>query len=246
MESERAARLALVGCCYNLVSEEADEGGACIAARSKTKSLPGFPMSSAFQSTRLGHTCRNLACQGSLEGQKHPGAATFCAILARAGLQVQSSPPCGFSELLLRIACYHSRQYTQGMAKRNGIEPARRVRARAASKWLRRQPNQGEEEFAEFARQSFTKSGFDAPCSEEARAVWREKCEPVLPHLRAFLAMRALLSGPVEAAIHMDRLAFLLEHGIHNASIQPIFHHGVSPRNIAVLARKQPLSKASV
>ena len=56
MSCEQVKALVSVGCCYNLLSEDSNEG---------TDTCPGFPMSKAAKLSELvlGNSIHDLACQ---------------------------------------------------------------------------------------------------------------------------------------------------------------------------------------
>ncbi|KAK9080727.1 hypothetical protein SSX86_000485 [Deinandra increscens subsp. villosa] len=241
LEIKEVKAVVSIGCCYNLLSEEEDNA------------LCGFPISRGVKSTglHLGRNSRDLACQSadrwkvmekdaSLHNfELHAFRAAFQMLLSRYFPEsLTGSPTIGRQGKALR------RQ--QQNSKMNGHIPTL-YSACLATDRLPCKPDStsGKDEHVDkcLLFEKFSKNGLHRLNLNQLRhidfaGVWKE-AEPFVETIGPYWSLRAALGPVLETLILLDRLLFLQEQGGSvEAVMLPIFNPSISPRNIALIAKK--------
>ncbi|KAF5807556.1 putative Methyltransferase domain-containing protein [Helianthus annuus] len=232
LESEEVKAVVSIGCCYNLLSEEEDNA------------LCGFPISSGVKSTglHLGRNSRDLACQSadrwkvmendaSLHNfELHAFRAAFQLLLSRYFPETLSgSPTIGRQGKTLRRQQQNSRM--NGLAT-NGCS-------------CKPDSTSGKDEhvdtcslFEKFSKSGLHRLNLNQPHDVDFAGIWKE-AEPFLEVIGPYWSLRAALGPVLETLILLDRLLFLQEQGDSVEAIMvPIFNPNISPRNVALIAKK--------
>ncbi|KAJ0790518.1 putative Methyltransferase domain-containing protein [Helianthus annuus] len=232
LESKEVKAVVSIGCCYNLLSEEEDNA------------LCGFPISSGVKSTglHLGRNSRDLACQSadrwkvmekdaSLHNfELHAFRAAFQLLLSRYFPETLSgSPTIGRQGKTLR-----RQQQNSGM---NGL----------ATDGCSCKPDStsGKDEhvdtcslFEKFSKSGLHRLNLNQPHDVDFAGIWKE-AEPFVEVIGPYWSLRAALGPVLETLILLDRLLFLQEQGDSVEAIMvPIFNPNISPRNVALIAKK--------
>ncbi|KAL8243307.1 hypothetical protein R6Q59_009565 [Mikania micrantha] len=220
LESKEVKAVVSIGCCYNLLSEEEDNAQS------------GFPISRGVKSTGLylGRNSRDLACQSADRWkvmEKDACLHNFELHAFRAGFQ-----------MLL------SRYFPETLAGSPTIG--------RQGKALRRQQNSSKMNDSTIGKEQvdacslfekFSKSGLHRLNLNQLHhigfaGIWKE-AEPFVDLIGPYWSLRAALGPVLETLILLDRLLFLQEHGDSvEAVMLPIFNPNISPRNVALIAKK--------
>ncbi|MCD9638614.1 hypothetical protein HAX54_022700 [Datura stramonium] len=252
LECDKAKAVISVGCCYNLLSEEAiDIADSCC----------GFPVSQGVKSAgvMLGKSARDLACQSADRWRglgEHAGLHNFELHAFRAAFQMVlfryypnillESPTIGRQGKALR------RQQNQRILEANLHHggPSESGESRESVAFLHEYSSIGSSKSSEsravdryslFVK--FCESGLGrlnlAHLEDTAySAVW-SKSESYAELIGPYWSLRAALGPVLETLILLDRLLLLQEYGNDlEASLLPIFKPVLSPRNIAIIAKK--------
>jgi hypothetical protein len=211
---------------------------------------PGFPLSAAAAALklRLGRGARMLACQSGDRWRTAAGApsdANTQRQCFRAAMDVVLRR--FFPDAAADTLCVSRGRNDDGggACGRKADDAAQDNDADGAA-------------FARAARASLAAAGL---CVERApeptlAALWRDELAPFAPLLGAFCALRAVLTGPLESALLLDRLLYLREalraaggdddaDAAALAQVVPLFDPARSPRNVALVARKpMPAARA--
>jgi len=249
---DAAVAVVALGCCYNLLTDSEQNGDERNAADSVleatamaaaaaalrrggtgvpaavinagcARSPPGFPLSAHVRSMepplRLCRRGRSLACQSAARwacGGGAPNAAVQADTLFRGALEA------------LRVRFW----------PRLPAEALRRVTVAGCGDgkaWG------GEAGWAGHARAALLQAGLteaELPSPAFLDCFWIEQVQPHAHLMLPFMALRASLAGPLEAAIVLDRLLLLREAGA-DAHVLPLFDAALSPRNLALICRKR-------
>ena len=209
-------------------------------------SVEGFPLSEALQATgvHLSRNARMIACQREAAGLPPVWVADACA--GRDGgiassQQQKEAPPralvhdlhtCLFAALVRKhfadLVGSTLRVSTGGYRKHRHVGAA-----------------VGGEAFAAFAQAALARAGLpasrlsSAELSNFATAEVGSDFTFALKRLAVMAAMRALLAPLIETLLLLDQLLFLHDHGVRCCAAVPVFDPSRSPRNMAILARKE-------
>ncbi|KAI3673932.1 hypothetical protein L6452_40063 [Arctium lappa] len=234
LESEQVKAVVSIGCCYNLLSEDED----------------GFPISRGVKSTglRLTRNSRDLACQsadrwralekdgGVHNFELHAFRAAFQMVLSRYFPETlsTSSPRIGRQGKALRR---QQQQQWRGMGTSHPEESSN-----CPVEYMGSSSSSGKERCSLFEK--FSKSGMRRLNVKEREnvdfsGIWKE-AEPFTEVIGAYWSLRAAMGPVLETLILLDRLLLLQEEqGVEAVMMVPIFHPTISPRNIALIAKKK-------
>ncbi|KAJ0586039.1 putative Methyltransferase domain-containing protein [Helianthus annuus] len=232
LESKEVKAVVSIGCCYNLLSEEEDNA------------LCGFPISSGVKSTglHLGRNSRDLACQSadrwkvmekdaSLHNfELHAFRAAFQLLLSRYFPETLSgSPTIGRQGKTLRRQQQNSRMNglaTDGCSCKPDSTSGKDEHVDTCSL------------FEKFSKSGLHRLNLNQPHDVDFAGIWKE-AEPFVEVIGAYWSLRAALGPVLETLILLDRLLFLQEQGDSvEAVMVPIFNPNISPRNVALIAKK--------
>ncbi|CAN4103829.1 unnamed protein product [Withania somnifera] len=252
LECDKAKAVISVGCCYNLLSEE---------AIGIADSSCGFPVSQGVKSAGvvLDKSARDLACQSADRWRglgEHAGLHNFELHAFRAAFQMVlfrsypnillESPTIGRKGKSLR------RQQNQRILESNlhnrgpsvSGEPRENVaflHEYSSIQSSKSSKSRALDRYSLFVK--FCESGLDClhlPHLEDTTysAVWSE-CESYAELIGPYWSLRAALGPVLETLILLDRLLLIQEYGNDlEASLLPIFNPVLSPRNMAIIAKK--------
>ncbi|KAJ0748507.1 putative Methyltransferase domain-containing protein [Helianthus annuus] len=232
LESKEVKAVVSIGCCYNLLSEEEDNA------------LCGFPISRGVKSTgvHLGRNSRDLACQSadrwkvmekdaSLHNfELHAFRAAFQLLLSRYFPETLSgSPTIGRQGKTLRRQQQNSRMNglaTDGCSCKPDSTSGKDEHVDTCSL------------FEKFSKSGLHRLNLNQPHDVDFAGIWKE-AEPFVEVIGAYWSLRAALGPVLETLILLDRLLFLQEQGDSvEAVMVPIFNPNISPRNVALIAKK--------
>uniref|UniRef100_A0A6N2L080 Methyltransferase domain-containing protein n=1 Tax=Salix viminalis TaxID=40686 RepID=A0A6N2L080_SALVM len=237
-----------IGCCYNLLSE-----GCLDIAGSQC----GFPMSCGVKSAgiSLGKSSRDLACQsaerwrilkedaGLHNFELHAFRAAFQMVLCKYYPEIiTSSPSIGRQGKVLRrqqqrrilqssINCEEddysgSALYSHEFSCNGGTSGNETA---AANKFLL---------FEKFSQSGLSCLGLKSLQETHFHEIWKE-AEPFAELIGPYWSLRAALGPLLETLLLLDRLLFLQEQGSSLEAIMvPIFDPALSPRNVAIIAKR--------
>ncbi|XP_073220889.1 uncharacterized protein [Cicer arietinum] len=232
-----------IGCCYNLLSEESlkDDESQC-----------GFPMSRAVRSTglSLGKSARDLACQ--VLSKYYPEVVRSTPSIGRKGkaLRRRNQRRSAESELHLKGSTCHMRQNfpavvpaesktegTFGSASDSQTLPGE-ISSNESSGCEGIKINNKFSNFEKFCQSGLSHLGIEHSDDVNLQCIWKE-AEPFADLIGPYWSLRAALGPLLETLILLDRLLFLQEQGgALEAYLLPIFDPNISPRNVAVIAKK--------
>lgn len=92
-----------------------------------------------------------------------------------------------------------------------------------------------------YVRRGLQRVGLDPQLPLDAAALGAQQAQG--NRVVAFFSLTLLLAPLVETLILLDRLLYIQEQGFH-AELLPIFSPELSPRNLVLVATKQPLGQA--
>ncbi|KAL9998860.1 putative Methyltransferase domain-containing protein [Helianthus debilis subsp. tardiflorus] len=232
LESKEVKAVVSIGCCYNLLSEEEDNA------------LCGFPISRGVKSTglHLGRNSRDLACQSadrwkvmekdaSLHNfELHAFRAAFQLLLSRYFPETLSgSPTIGRQGKTLRRQQQNSRMNglaTDGCSCKPDSTNGKDEHVDTCSL------------FEKFSKSGLHRLNLNQPHDVDFAGIWKE-AEPFVGVIGPYWSLRAALGPVLETLILLDRLLFLQEQGDSVEAIMvPIFNPNISPRNVALIAKK--------
>ncbi|KVH99237.1 methyltransferase-like protein 25 [Cynara cardunculus var. scolymus] len=228
LESEQVKAVVSIGCCYNLLSE--NEGG-------EDDAVCGFPISRGVKSTgiHLSRSSRDLACQsadrwrglekvgGIHNFELHAFRAAFQMVLWRYFPETLSKSP---------------RTGRQGKALRR-----KQQRAMTTHPVLPVESLAGGDDgdrcslFEKFCKSGLHRLNVKEWENVDFNGIWKE-AEPFTEVIGAYWSLRAALGPVLETLILLDRLLLLQEEGVEGATMVPIFDPTISPRNMALIAKK--------
>ncbi|KAM7269594.1 hypothetical protein ACFE04_025091 [Oxalis oulophora] len=253
--SEDVKAVVSLGCCYNLLSENGSSDTDCEDC--------GFPMSCGIRRTgiSLGKSARDLACQSAERWKGLPeeaGLQNFELHAFRAAFQmglckyypqvVASSPSIGRQGKTLRrrqqqrtivsqlhhcIGEHSSLPQEESSVEQScsSIKPAELKTGvfRDVDRHLR---------FEKFSYSGLSRLGLEPLEHVNFRQIW-EDTEPYTDLIGPYWSLRAAFGPLLETLILLDRLMFLQEQGKPiQAVMLPIFDPALSPRNVAIIAKK--------
>ncbi|KAH6822853.1 S-adenosyl-L-methionine-dependent methyltransferases superfamily protein [Perilla frutescens var. hirtella] len=258
MECDEVKAVISIGCCYNLLSEddiiEADN-------------LCGFPVSKGAKSAsiKMGKNARDLACQssdrwralGDAAGlhnfELHAFRASFQMVLFQYYPEIISrNPTIGRQGKAMRRQ--HNRRILESHA--DLADSAESFSQKNCSTWAKNRllhepysyPESSNEESHAVDRYSmfvkFCKSGLDRLELNNSQdieyfRVWKET-EEFSELVGPYWTLRAALGPVLETLLLLDRLLYLQEQSnvLSQAVMVPLFDPVLSPRNVALIARK--------
>ncbi|XP_010537773.1 PREDICTED: methyltransferase-like protein 25 isoform X2 [Tarenaya hassleriana] len=259
VECKEVKAVVSVGCCYNLISEERIEnsGSQC-----------GFPMSSCLKSSgfSLGKNSRDLACQsaerwsslgedaGLQNFELHAFRAAFQMVLSKYYPEVMAtSPSIGRQGKTLRRQ--QQRKVLESRSKADGVSSATRKDPVSGSSFDIDEPSwtgssaretisdsdRSSSSFENFCMSAFSRLNLERPRDIDLQEVWKE-AEAFTELIGPYWSIRAALGPVLETLILLDRLMFLQEQDDSiEAVMLPIFDPTISPRNVAIIAKKATL-----
>ncbi|KAG6519854.1 hypothetical protein ZIOFF_016882 [Zingiber officinale] len=230
-----------VGCCYNLLSEDCLEraGGSC-----------GFPISNAakLSSLILGKNARDLACQSAERWRTltedaalqnfdvHAFRAAFQLVVflyvKNFGLVVSSNVLflCFSYVVFSNFAIDDIRGFSSELGKSSHNLASGCQDGQNSNKYFL---------FEEFCKSGLSRLGCVFSEDMDLLGIWNH-AQSYSELIGPFWSLRAALGPLVETYILLDRLLFLQEQGNSiEASLFPIFNPTLSPRNMAIIARRK-------
>ncbi|KAL9232515.1 hypothetical protein vseg_007622 [Gypsophila vaccaria] len=249
-ECEAVKAVISIGCCYNLLSEDGCESGC---------SDTGFPVSKGVQSMgiSLGKNSRDLACQSAerwRDLEKDAGVQNFDLHAFRAAFQLVLQRY--YPEALMRNSSIGRQGKALRRRYRNGSMSSSKLAeckvsqkiletdsSLAGSQWnCADQKERLVDNYSLFEKYSL--SGLDylglEPLEDiDLHGLWTE-CQPFAGLIGPYWSLRAALGPLLETLIQLDRLLFLQEQDTSlEVRMLPIFDPVLSPRNLAIIARKK-------
>lgn len=246
--------IAMVGCCYNLVTERLGPATYKIPVfRSSHPRLRktgsswdphGFPMSKLYEEyetkttkgVKLNITARSMAVQAPYNWGRADSEGFFTRHFYRA--------------LLQRILCDHGivpkASASQDLYHEDSKNPESQIALIVGS--LRKSAF---ESFTSYVRAATVKLSQDplrgekvkervCTMTEEELQRYEADYLPTRKNLSIVWALMAFSSQVVEAVIVVDRWQFLREHdSVKECWVEPVFEYGQSPRNLAVVGIKR-------
>ncbi|XP_038899875.1 protein RRNAD1 isoform X4 [Benincasa hispida] len=248
-----------IGCCYNLLTENGSDNEGV---------QNGFPMSFGVKSSglSLGKSGRDLACQSaerwrSLENEGglhnfelHAFRAAFQMVLYKYYPEVVATCPSvgrqgkALRRLKKREGTVSSRcQEDKLEASQSDLIGGLPVNNNAFSHTI---PDHGSTPceqsksvdryplFENFCQSGLNRLGLQSLQDMDYYGIWMDT-EPYTELIGPYWSLRAALGPVLETCILLDRLQFLQEQGGSlEAILLPIFDPDLSPRNVAIIARK--------
>ncbi|KAK4341984.1 hypothetical protein RND71_037800 [Anisodus tanguticus] len=252
LECDKAKAVISVGCCYNLLSEEAID---------IVDSCCGFPVSQGVKSAgvALDKNARDLACQSADRWRglgEHAGLHNFELHAFRASFQMVllrhypnillESPTIGRqgkalrrqqNQRILESNLHHGGASESGEPRKSVafpheysfIQSSKSSKSRALDRYSL---------FVKFCESGLGRLHLPRLEDTDYSAVWRES-ESFAELIGPYWSLRAALASVLETLILLDRLLLLQEYGNDlEASLLPIFNPVLSPRNMAIIATK--------
>ncbi|KAF3650053.1 putative NAC domain-containing protein 21/22-like [Capsicum annuum] len=252
LECDKAKAVISIGCCYNLLSEE---------ATGIADSSCGFPVSQGvkFAGVMLDKSARDLACQSADRWRglgEHAGLHNFELHAFRAAFQMVlfrhypnillESPTIGRqgkalrrqqNQRILESNLHHGGpsefgEPREGVAfhhEYSSIQNSKSSESRAVDRYSL---------FVKFCESGLDRLHLPHLGDTAYSAVWRES-ESYAELIGPYWSLRAALGPVLETLILLDRLLLLQEYGNDlEARLLPIFNPVLSPRNMAIIAKK--------
>ncbi|CAH8381232.1 unnamed protein product [Eruca vesicaria subsp. sativa] len=235
MECEEVKAVVSIGCCYNLLSEN---------TRENSCSRCGFPMSSGLKSLgfSLGKNARDLACQsaerwsslgedaGLQNFELHSFRAAFQMVLSKHYPEVLATSP-----TIGRQGKAFRRQ-----KQRKALEtPAKVDTSRKDTDDKKSMTHtSSNSSFEKFCLSAFSRLNLEHPQDLDLSVTWKE-ADTYTELIGPYWSIRAALGPVLETLILLDRLMFLQEQGDSiEVTMLPIFDPTISPRNLAIIAKR--------
>ncbi|CAH2037323.1 unnamed protein product [Thlaspi arvense] len=239
MECEEVKAVVSIGCCYNLLSEKSSESSC---------SKCGFPMSAGLKSLdfSLGKNARDLACQsadrwsslgeeaGLQNFELHSFRAAFQMVLSKHYPEVlATSPSIG----------RQGKAFRRQQQRKTLETPATLVTTKKDTddkKHMRKTSSDSKicSSFEQFCLSAFSRLNLEHPEDLDLSATWNE-AEAFTELIGPYWSIRAALGPVLETLMLLDRLMFLQEHGDSiKVFMLPIFDPTISPRNVAIIAKR--------
>ncbi|KAL5079102.1 hypothetical protein RYX36_007523 [Vicia faba] len=256
-----------IGCCYNLLSEETSRDGESQcgfpmshAVRSTGLSLGKSARDLACQSAER---WRSLDMHAGIHNfELHTFRAAFQMVLSKYYPKVvMSTPSIGRKgkalrrqnqrrytglELHLKGSACHMRQSfpaesktggTFGSASENQTLPGE-ISSNESAGCEGTKTDNSFENFEKFCQSGLSHLGIKRSNDVNLQSIWKE-AEPFADLVGPYWSLRAALGPLLETLILLDRLLFLQEQGsVLEAYLLPIFDPNISPRNVAIIAKK--------
>ncbi|XP_016648767.1 PREDICTED: protein RRNAD1 isoform X2 [Prunus mume] len=249
MECKEVKAVVSVGCCYNLLSEEGfnHAGSQC-----------GFPMSCGVKSAgiSLGKSSRDLACQ--VLRVYYPEVMSTSPSIGRQGKAlrrrqqrvVQNSllhhkeNKCSLSEINSHMtgSCSHKKSTeletddsfdvleTTSITNENSSNKATKCER---SEIIGNYPL-----FQKYCLSGLCRLGLEPLKETDIHGIWKQ-VESFAELIGPYWSLRAAFGPLLETFLLLDRLLFLQEQGSSiEAVMLPIFNPALSPRNVAIIAKK--------
>eukprot|EP00727_Mastigamoeba_balamuthi_P007841 m51a1_g3678 hypothetical protein (561) ;mRNA; f:305607-307719 len=247
LDAPEAVSLVSVGCCYHQMTEDPD---ARRPGPRDPASAPrsGFPLSAALRAGpgRVDyHLCsgRHVAagvlgeCIG-LEAMRHTCARQSFRAGLEALLDARVGRACAGGPFAHHTGSTRAR--CMGEFGTYAVESCRKMLRKLAG-YTDAPAHYREALGAHLSRELSTDQGAQR-FAEDARAFFRSiggTESGLLPEACAFAALRQLIGPLVEALVLVDRLLYLREHaGVADAALVRLFMPDISPRSVALVARK--------
>ncbi|GKA14863.1 S-adenosyl-L-methionine-dependent methyltransferases superfamily protein, partial [Tanacetum coccineum] len=258
LECKEVKAVVSIGCCYNLLSEEESE---------QDDALCGFPVSQGVKSTglHLGKSSRDLACQSadrwkcmekdaSLHNfELHAFRAAFQMVLSRYFPEtLNASPTVGRQGKALRrkqqrmlVSTKYSEETINSQTLVNSNLDVNCCGAETDKSSCNADVPIGNDKdvdrcslFEKFSLSAMHRLKTNHIHDIDFAGIWKE-AEPFAEMIGPYWSLRATLGPVIETLILLDRLLFLQEYGDSvEAVMLPIFNPSVSPRNVAIIAKK--------
>ncbi|KAG9439637.1 hypothetical protein H6P81_019802 [Aristolochia fimbriata] len=264
LECKEAKALISLGCCYNLLSEDCSddkEREQCFplsnGAKSSGISLGKNARDLACQSAERWKSLTKDAAQQNFE--VHAFRAAFQMVLDRYYPDVLITSP----SIGRQGKAFRRRQMRRGLlanlhiAEKNTYPPVSKeldkmemissgamnsekvgIIQDEEDKVLRTEESEksSSSAFEHFCTSALLRLGLEPP--DDILSTWKE-AQPFSELVGLYWSLRAALGPVVETLILLDRLLFLQEQGTSlEAAIMPLFNPNLSPRNVAIIARK--------
>ncbi|XP_060187226.1 uncharacterized protein LOC132616674 isoform X1 [Lycium barbarum] len=252
LDCDKVEAVISVGCCYNLLSEETID----IAV-----SCCGFPVSQGVKSAgvMLGKSARDLACQSAHRWRGlggHTGLHNFELHEYRAAFQMVlfrhypnillQSPTIGRqgkalrrqqNQRILESNLHHGSPSESGEPQ-GSVEFPHEHSSIQSSKSSESRAAEGYSLFVKFCESGLDRLHLPRLENTDYSTVWRES-KSYAELIGPYWSLRAALGPVLETLILLDRLVLLQEYGNDlEASLLPIFNPVLSPRNMAIIAKK--------
>ncbi|PWA51503.1 S-adenosyl-L-methionine-dependent methyltransferases superfamily protein [Artemisia annua] len=251
LECKEVKAVVSIGCCYNLLSEEESEQG---------DALCGFPVSQGVKSTclHLGKSSRDLACQSadrwkcmekdaSLHNfELHAFRAAFQMVLSRYFPEtLNASPTVGRQGKALRrkqqrmlVSTNHPEETFSSQQLVNSNLDVKCCGAETDVTLGKDKNVDRCSLFENFSLSAMHRLKTNTVHDIDFAGIWKE-AEPFAEMIGPYWSLRATLGPVLETLILLDRLLFLQEQGDSVEVVMlPIFNPSVSPRNVALIAKK--------
>ncbi|GAB2284861.1 hypothetical protein Dimus_019313 [Dionaea muscipula] len=252
VECEDVRGVVSVGCCYNLLSEEVEEG--CQNGDTYNSDC-GFPMSRGVKlmGLTLGRNARDLACQSAERWRNlqeedglqnfdlHAFRALFQILLHRYYPQVvlstSSTPSIGRQGKALRRQ--EQRRKQQQLHSSTVLNPEE-TRRKSKTKILENDSCDRFHLFEKFCKSGLSRLRLQPMEDIDLHGIWKEYYEQFGKTIGPYWSLRAALGPLLETLVLLDRMLFIQEHCSSDVllHIVPIFDPLLSPRNLAIIARK--------
>ncbi|CAN8293048.1 unnamed protein product [Cochlearia groenlandica] len=251
MECEEVKAIVSIGCCYNLLSEENDDEKSCCKC--------GYPMSAGLKSLgfSLDKRARVLACQSAerwsslgedagLQNFKlHSFRAGFQMVLSEHYPEVMATSP----SIGRQGKAFRRQQQRESLEIPATAETTRKGQGEFGrldslintddQKPMRQTSSNSDcSSFEKYCISAFSSLDLELPQDLDLKTTWNE-IDAFTELIGPFWSIRAALAAVVETLILLDRLLFLQEQGgSMNVVMLPIFDPNISPRNVAIIAKR--------
>jgi len=214
--SPMVAAVVNVACCYDFVTvetsvEHRDTGGAGNFSINDGKVL-GFPMSAhvnAMPQAKLTRSSNQLACQAVHRWPDTP--------------KTHNASRTHFLRAMLQVVLEHD---FPECTREDDVQPTPKelhLGKLPLSSWI------------EYLQAAMSKLQLQTPATAEQLSSEFAQAEN---NIRVYWALRAVLAPVVESLILIDRVLFLKENGIEDATVQAVWDPSISPRNFCICACK--------
>ncbi|KAG7591912.1 S-adenosyl-L-methionine-dependent methyltransferase [Arabidopsis thaliana x Arabidopsis arenosa] len=239
MECEEVKAVVSIGCCYNLLSEKSSEDSC---------SKCGYPMSAGLKSLgfSLGKNARDLACQsaerwsglgedaGLQNFELHSFRAAFQMVLSKHYPEVLATSP----SIGRQGKAFRRQQQRKSLETPAAVDTTRKD---TDDKKPMRQTSSNSDmcsSFEKFCLSAFSRLNLEHPLDIDLNATWKE-ADASTELIGPYWSIRAALGPVLETLILLDRLMFLQEQGDSIKVVMlPIFDPTISPRNVAIIAKR--------
>ncbi|XP_010497984.1 PREDICTED: methyltransferase-like protein 25 [Camelina sativa] len=237
MECEEVKAVVSIGCCYNLLSEKSSENSC---------SKCGFPMSAGlkFLNFSLGKNARDLACQsaerwsslgedaGLQNFELHSFRAAFQMVLSQHYPEVLATSP----SIGRQGKAFRRQQQRKALETPATVDNTRKDTDDKNS--MRQTSSNSCSSFEKFCLSAFSRLNLEHPQDLDLNATWNE-ADAFTELIGPYWSIRAAFGPVLETLILLDRLMFLQEQGDSiKVMMLPIFDPNISPRNVAIIARR--------